>query len=96
MKTIVLFGASDDLIEIRGDLVEEFSVPYNSEPAYVLVSTGDVIRWRLEREGWRATVVHNVSNPTFNNRHDPEEDDVVTITGDIKWVACGPDAPLTV
>lgn len=60
--SIRIYGASDDLIEIEGDIHEELMIPGPYNETLVAVSTGDMIRFRLEVEGWIATPVFNVSN----------------------------------
>jgi hypothetical protein len=83
---VVVYGASDDLIEVEGALREEFSDPDFSGGAYVYASTGDIIRFRLEDEGWRATVVFDASSPVIEHVGDyGEVDDRVTLSG-AAWV----------
>jgi hypothetical protein len=84
---IEIRGASDDGILIRGDVTEEVDV-VNWPAAYVYVSTGDVLRFRFEPEGWSATVVHDVTRPTIEGVSadgGDADDDVVTITAEVTW-----------
>lgn len=43
----VLFGASDDLIELRGDVDEEFSSP-EGDRGWVATSSGVLVSFRLQ------------------------------------------------
>ena len=61
MPSITVYGASDDLIEVEGDIREEFGC-YRSEndwdenPLYLAVSDGTLLRVRYDNEGmWRFT-----------------------------------------
>lgn len=56
--SIVVYGASDDLIEVEGDVDEEF--PYQNEEKGDLLgfSDGTILRVRYDRDGvWR---IHTV------------------------------------
>lgn len=93
MSDVIIYGASDDLIEVEGAIHEEFS-DYDfsaSDGAYVYASTGDVIRFRLEDEGWRATLVVDASSPKVE--HLDGEDDRVTLAGPVAWVVATTVAP---
>ena len=51
---IRIYGASDDLIEVEGDISEEF--PYYDEPALLAFSDGTILRVRYDDLGiWRIT-----------------------------------------
>lgn len=89
MTEVRITGASDDLIEIEGALVEEF--PASSGMAHVYLSTGDAIRFRFEAEGWRAAIVHDATAPTVRRTAD---DDVVTVAGPVAWLVVTEDGPL--
>lgn len=91
-KTIIISGASDDLIEIDGDFKEEYY--YNENGNYLIFSDGSVIEvnytnggiWRLERiiegsaEFKRKKAVSADSD---------EYSDIVTLIGQISWVIKG-------
>jgi hypothetical protein len=59
---VKVFGDSDDLIEIEGDLREEFNdYKTGEEPGYLAFSNGTVIRiqYGATTEAiWRITVIH--------------------------------------
>lgn len=80
---VLIYGASDDLIEVEGALTEEFQA--TSGTAYVYASTGDIVRFRFEDEGWRATLVHQV-RALPDKRPGHPDDDAVRLTGGVDWV----------
>ena len=43
MHQLMIYGASDDLIEVEGDISEEFN-HYDDGPAYVAISDGTVLQ----------------------------------------------------
>lgn len=95
MSGIEITGGSDDLIEITGAIVEEFNDTAFAAGAYVYVSTGAVVRLRLEVEGWRATVIHpgttqvGVAHPLSGHTCD----DTVYVRGSVSWVVVTTTAP---
>lgn len=95
-------GASDDLIETDGDIREEFTgAQVNDDTTthpyagtYVYLSTGDVLRFRLEAEGWRGHVVVDATGPTMGKVPDSgEDDDLITVAAPVTWVVVCPFAP---
>ena len=101
---ITIYGASDDLVEVEGDISEEFT--YDSrdgddeEPggAYLAVSDGTLLRIVYGGKGgglWRITPIKRGS-ATYEKREATDEDrdysDRVTLEGDaIKWIAFATD-----
>jgi len=87
--SIKIYGASDDLIEIEGDLKEEFN-HYSDEPVLIAVSEGTLLRVVYDGDGiWRITKVTGGSATMEKIEGDVEKDtnDVVTLSGvDFKWV----------
>ncbi len=94
-NSVTIYGSSDDLIEVEGDISEEFGDPAFHAGAYVYVSTGDVLRFTLRHEGWRAEAVVDASGVTIE--HLDGEDDRVTVsgalTGYVSWVVATTTAP---
>jgi hypothetical protein len=94
MAEIIIFGASDDLIEVRGSIVEEFSY-YSTNwelTPYVAVSDGTLLRVRYDEDGiWRFTpiVVGSADVDIKHGLDDRTHSDIVTMTGeeDLTWVA---------
>lgn len=91
MKTIQIYGCSDDLIEIRGDIRAETSPPDPDEPTKLAFSDGTILRVDYDEEGcWR---IHRIATGTASMQKteapsDPcDYSDLVTLTGDIQWVA---------
>lgn len=88
---ITLYGYSDDLIELDGDISEEFNPAKGTDGDLVAFSNGVVLRIRY-RTCWRIELVHGqglveiVPCP----EDDPENySDRATITGPVEWVICG-------
>ena len=53
----VVYGASDDLIEIEGHLSEEFGA-YDSDPRYLAFANGVVVKIHYDNDGiWRVVPV---------------------------------------
>lgn len=93
MKTITVYGASDDLIEIEGDIRDEIS-PNDEEPAKLAFSDGTVLSVIYDDEGcWRVNrIAEGSAKMEKVEAAGPDTDnysDRVTLTGDIKWVVAG-------
>lgn len=94
---IRVYGASDDLVEVEGDITEEF--PHYGEPVLLAFSEGTILRVVFDRDGiWRITPVfkgkarmtHIICNP--DPLDDDEYSDVVHLFDEeldepIQWVA---------
>lgn len=96
MPTVTLRGASDDLIELDGAIVEEFN-HYNDERhegALVAFSDGTVLRITFTQSGiWRISLVTSGA-ASLSVVPAPEDDDgnytdIATLTGDIRWAVHG-------
>lgn len=94
MDEVVIYGASDDLIEIESKSFrnEEFNV--DSYGSYVVaVSDGSVFRVRYDEDGiWRFTpIVIGSSGVTIEQgQDDKRHSDRVVLTGDsFRWVVLG-------
>lgn len=100
MNTIKIYGASDDLIEVEGDVpgCDE----YGSEAGVVELSTGDAFRIRYTDDGvWTVDLIHGdcrsirIEKVPHGDGDDPEPyTDTVTITGEIEWVRFCPQWPM--
>ena len=92
--TVTVYGASDDLIEIDGDIHEEFS-HYSSgeegDPALLAFSDGTVLRIVHDSEGMaHHPVVQGTATLTHTfGQDDREHTDKATLDGDIRWVVYG-------
>lgn len=79
-----VYGASDDLIEIDGDIYEEFG-RYNSEGDYLAFSDGTVLYMVYDGDGiWRIKVI--CKGELFERK---EEGDVFKDTNDIAYFKDG-------
>lgn len=93
--SITVYGASDDLIEIDGDIYEEFghySSSDDGEPALLAFSDGTVLRVVHDHEGiWRITPVVQGSATLTHvfGQDDREHTDKATLDGDVRWVVYG-------
>lgn len=91
MSKVTIYGASDDLIEVEGDLIEEFNPAYDSEGTLLAFGDGTLLDVRYAHNGvWRITQ-RAAGSATFEKVEAPvdEEDnysDRVTLTGDLRWV----------
>ena len=97
MANIEIYGASDDLIEVDGDIREEFnpkSDDFETDGDLLAFSDGTVLRVKYGAGGvWRITQVAKGS-AAFSKVEAPEDDDSnysdrVTLAGDIKWCVHG-------
>ena len=98
MSSIVIYGASDDLIEIDGDIREEFNPSMNDDESWLLaISDGTVLRITYGKMGiWRlAPVIYGTSSVDIQQA--PEDDDenysdratLTTSYEDLVWVVLG-------
>lgn len=59
MSEVKVYGASDDLIEIDGDVVEEFTWYTDDEPAYLGFSDGTVLRIIYDKTAlWKIMIIN--------------------------------------
>jgi hypothetical protein len=88
---IKVYGASDDLVEVEGDIEEEFS--YDGEkPGYLGFSDGTVLR--ISYDGvWHINLAIKGSSAFTHTPAEGEDtdnySDVVTLDGAMKWVVFG-------
>lgn len=94
MSKVEIYGASDDLIEIDGDIREEFN-PTDGEMGYLGFSDGTILGIIYSREGiWRITlIVEGMATYELKQGTDSEDNytDRATLTlgDDIEWVLFG-------
>lgn len=93
MAEIRIYGYSDDLIEIEGSIEDE--IPFENDPTLIALSTGTIIQiqhgvgsyselyWTLIPVKLGTAIV---SRKVFELSEN-EYSDVLTITGDIEWLA---------
>jgi len=91
-KSITIYGAFDDQIEIEGAIVDEFS-PDDDEVTIIATSDGTVLSIEYAKDGiWRIhRKAEGTAKMTKTEATDPDRDysDRVTLTGDIKWLVAG-------
>lgn len=99
MSCVTVYGASDDLIEIEGDLSEEFT-PSDDHDTWLVFGDGTILSVRYDQTGtWRITRTSNgtaamiweEASADDGNRADgkPAYSDVVTLIGDLRWLVVG-------
>ena len=93
---LTVYGASDDLIEIDGDIREEFNHTDADEfPYYLAFSDGTLASIQYVGGFWRIHVLSTGSCPGLRlvQATDEEKDysDRLSLEGDFKWVVCGRD-----
>lgn len=90
-----VYGASDDLIEIEGDIREEFYAVSGEKPTLLAFSDGTLLQVQYGGGGqafWRITpLVYGAAKyqKTEATDEDVNYSDIVTLEGDIKWIVCG-------
>lgn len=92
--SITIYGASDDLIEVEGDVDEEFSALGDDEGTGGLIVTnlGDVVQVAYDRHGiWRITPLAGsaVINHCLGDGEGSDYSDRCVIEGDVEWVVFG-------
>lgn len=92
MATVEISGSSDDLIEVEGDILEEFSAC--DEAKYLAFSDGTVLKIEYTNGGlWRIVRFREGTSKyeKYFEATDPDDDysDRVRLEGDIAWVVCG-------
>lgn len=90
---VTITGASDDLIEIDGDIRVEFNVYFNDDERWVLgFSDGTLLSVNYDDHGiWRFAGLTTGSAKMTKVEGNAAADtfDVVTLDGDISWVVLG-------
>lgn len=89
---ITVYGASDDLIEVEGDIREEFGYTadeYSRDGNLLAFSDGTVLRIVFDSP-WRITpVVRGTAALTVDQADDEGRTDRATLDGEIVWVVRG-------
>jgi hypothetical protein len=98
LSTVTVYGYSDDLIEVEGSLSEEFNPDSDDQDTWLIFGDGTVLAIRYDEFGvWRITCPYQSAGTTKTfsgaigeegDREDgkPAYSDVVTLTGDLRWV----------
>jgi hypothetical protein len=93
---VKVYGTSDDLVEIEGDIREEFySLAGADTPVYLAFSDGTILAVDYSYEGiWRITPIYlgagelKITQAVAANL-DSDYSDVADLYGDINWVVVG-------
>lgn len=87
-----IYGASDDLLELEGDITEEIYVP-DDKVTYLACSDGTLISVRYDEDGiWRLQRVYTGDSMLIKEEGSVERDtpDVIVLSNaTIKWVVVG-------
>lgn len=91
--TIRIFGAADDLVEVEGDIIEEFAYqPEGQEPGFIGTSDGTIMTIEYGAGGiWRINKLRDgrAQFTKVEGQDDEQHSDVVTLAGNIRWVIFG-------
>jgi len=94
--SISVYGASDDLIEVEGDIVEELSYGSEDEGDLLGFSDGTLLRVRYDNDGvWRITPIATAEGTILEIVQAPADNednysDVATLHDvEITWVVQG-------
>ena len=91
-RTVIVTGASDDVIDIAGDFYEEFPLKDHADGDLLAFSDGTVLRVQLGPDAWRITpVVIGAALQHIDQAAGDDGTDTATLTGDIRWVVHGID-----
>ncbi len=103
MAKIIIYGTSDDLVEVEGDVpgCDEYGAWHS--PRYVQLSTGDVFRVEYTDDGvWRigysllgASGAVKIDNVPADGADTDNYTDRMTVEGPIEWVEVWRDWPAT-
>jgi hypothetical protein len=99
VSEVTVYGAFDDLVEIEGDLNEEFNPSYDGEGMLLAFGDGTVLDVRYDDNGvWRITQ-REAGSASFEKVEAPPDDkenysDRVTLRGELRWVMAGENLTL--
>jgi hypothetical protein len=81
-----IYGASDDLIEVEGDIREEFYAV--DGPNYLAFSNGTLLSVVYDDDGmWRIRCLSGAASVTLADDPDTNYSDRADVPGDLLWVA---------
>jgi len=90
--TITIYGYSDDLIAVEGDISEEFEAS-GRLPDTITCSNGATMEIFHDYAGvWRISLLSGADLVTIDRAPDQDDDnysDRATVAGDIKWIRVG-------
>lgn len=90
---LTIYGASDDLVEIEGDLREEFNPECDEAPSYLAFGDGTVLSIEYTKAGIWRIYRQAEGSARFEKQEGTDADtnysDRVTLEGDLKYVVFG-------
>lgn len=97
MAITTIYGASDDLIELEGQLNEEFNPSYQRKtPSLLAFSDGTLLEMWYDNDGiWRIKqLIAGISAYTHEAGSIADDTpDKVTLMGDLRWCVLGERGP---
>ena len=87
-----IYGSSDDLIEVEGDIDNEFYCYAAEEPTYLALSDGTLLSVLYDDDGiWRFhLIVEGLADFSKTEGLDDEiHSDIITLDGPIRWAILG-------
>lgn len=94
--SVTVYGASDDLIEIEGDVEEEFSARGEADDDLIGMSNGVLLRVRYDSDGvWRITTLADPQSLVVVTQAPADDEDNYSdravVSGPVAWVVYGTD-----
>lgn len=90
--SVTVYGASDDLVEIEGDIREEFGFPWPDDASVFLGFSNGVVLRVTRPNVWRIAPVAGADLVQVVQCPEDDEDnysDRATVSGRVAWVVCG-------
>lgn len=81
--SVKVYGTSDDLVEVEGDITEEFNPLHDDKPSFLAFSDGTVLRITYDGMWHIARIAEGSAEYAKRNATDIDQDysDIVTLTG---------------
>ncbi len=96
--SVTIYGASDDLVEVEGDVREEFSAlgneNFDGDGGYLAFSDGTILSIVYGDRGvWRIVPIAEGSGELSVKQapvgDEDDYSDIATLSGDLEWVVFG-------
>lgn len=85
MKTIKIYGASDDLIEIDGDIREEFNHYNEDDPFYLAFSDGTALSINYNNDGFWCINRLAIGSAEYSKHEGADEDGEFYLKDQATW-----------
>ena len=93
---VLIYGSSDDLVEVEGSVREEFNYPFDEEkPQFLAFSDGTVLSVLYDNDGiWKIRqvaigVAEYSKKEAVSSESDDYSDKVTLKGGNIQWIVFG-------